>query len=97
MSESPQPAMEVSGHEPCPVMRAWSKSSVVVQQLLKGKLVVLQYNTLGRPAVSDNVELLAPLIDAIGASTAYILYTSACTECSYNTVRKYKVYDPRCQ
>lgn len=72
MSESLHPAMEIVQHEPCPVMRAWSQSSVVVQQLLKGKLVVLQYNVLGRPAVSDNVELLAPLINHIGASTAIL-------------------------
>ena len=72
MSESPTGAMDAPDAEPCPVMRAWSKSPVVMQQMMNGKLVVLQYNTLGRPAVSDNVDLLAPLINHIGASSAIL-------------------------
>ena len=74
MSESRECAMDAPdlAHEPCSVMRAWAQSPLVMQQLLNGKLVVLQYNTLGRPAVSDNVDLLAPLINHIGASSAIL-------------------------
>lgn len=37
-----------------------------MSQLLKDKLVILQYATLGRASLADNIDLLAPLISTVG-------------------------------
>ena len=50
----------------CPVLAAWKQSSVVMSQLLKDRLVILQYPTLSRASLADNVDLLAPLITHMG-------------------------------
>ena len=50
----------------CPVQSAWAKSTVVMSQILKDKLVILQYPTLSRASLADNVDLLAPLINHLG-------------------------------
>ena len=51
----------------CPVLAAWGLSEGLMNRLCKANLLVLQYQSLGRPTLSDNVELLAPLINNVGA------------------------------
>ena len=53
----------------CPVLRAWMTSDVIMNRVCKPTLLILQHKTLGRPTLSDNVELLAPLINHIGAQS----------------------------
>ena len=50
----------------CPVISGWRNSCSVMAQLLKDKLVVLQYPSLGRASLADNIDLLAPLISTVG-------------------------------
>lgn len=57
------PAMEC---EACPVLKAWAGSPCVAQRLLKSRILAVNHATLGRPALSDNVEVLAPLINHLG-------------------------------
>ena len=50
----------------CPVLSAWKASEAVMNQVLKDKLVVVQYAHLGRSSLADNVDLLAPVICHLG-------------------------------
>ena len=61
------PDASVAVPEPCPVLRAWSKSQVVMNQVVKAKrLLLLQHKKLGRAMLVDNMEVLAPLINHLG-------------------------------
>ena len=55
-----------SANASCPVLSAWANSRVVMSQLLKDKLVILQYPHLTRDSLADNVDLLAPVINLLG-------------------------------
>ena len=50
----------------CPVLSAWKASPVIMNQLLKDRLVIMQYEHLGRASLADNIDLLAPLISHVG-------------------------------
>ena len=50
-----------------PVLEAWANSPVVMAQILKDRLVILQYPKLGRATLADNTDILAPLISHVGA------------------------------
>ncbi|CAE7260019.1 unnamed protein product [Symbiodinium sp. CCMP2592] len=54
------PDASVAVPEPCPILMAWSKSHVVMSQLVKAKrLLLLQHNKLNRAVLVDNMEVLA--------------------------------------
>ena len=50
----------------CPVLRAWAGTPCIMQRLLKSRILAVNHATLGRAALSDNVEVLAPLINHLG-------------------------------
>ena len=63
MADSTQPEMT------CPVLRAWQKSPLVMNRLLQGRLVFMpaESKKFKREHLGENVDLLAPLIDAVGS------------------------------
>ena len=53
---------------PCPVLAAWQGSEQVMQRLMKGCVVFLPPDTkkIQREHLSENVDLLAPLLEHVG-------------------------------
>ena len=59
----------VCDREECPVITAWSKSSVVLGRLLEKDLLILnggKSNKLTRHTCVANRELLVPLVNLVG-------------------------------
>ena len=53
--------------EPCPILRAWSKSPTIMGQVAKARrMLILQHDKLNRATLVDNMEVLAPVINHLG-------------------------------
>ena len=51
----------------CPIIRAWQRMPLLVARAAEGKLAQLGQEGLTRQCVSDNTDLLLPLVSELGA------------------------------
>ena len=58
----------------CPVVEEWMEMEELVSRASKGTIALVRKNTIDRDTVSDNYEMLAPILTNFGIQSVFHLF-----------------------